>query len=307
MYLTGFADEASQEIEKQITVTKALGWENIESRNIKGTNIHNISDEEFDYVFGKLQDSGVKINCFGSAIANWSHSIKEPFDITLEEIKRAIPRMKKLGTKLIRIMSYAILYDAPATKEGQMFDERVKRVKEIIKIFEDEGITPVHENCMNYGGLGWKYTLDLIEAIPNLKLVFDTGNPVFSHDFSKASKADLEKPIEEVKNKPPMQNAWEFYIKVKPYIKYIHIKDGYFDFDNKTQIFTYPNIGKGYIKEILTDLIKGGYDGGISIEPHVATVYHDNGDEKVKEELKYNAYFHYGIIINQLIDYINKN
>ena len=104
-----------------------------------------------------------------------------------------------------------------------------------------------------------------------------------------------------------MQNAWEFYIKVKPYIKYIHIKDGYFDFDNKTQIFTYPNIGKGYIKEILTDLIKGGYDGGISIEPHVATVYHDNGDEKVKEELKYNAYFHYGIIINQLIDYINKN
>ena len=45
MYLTGFADEASQNIDKQISATKALGWEYIESRNINGTNIHNISDE----------------------------------------------------------------------------------------------------------------------------------------------------------------------------------------------------------------------------------------------------------------------
>ena len=305
MYLTGFADEASQNIDKQISATKALGWEYIESRNINGTNIHNITDEEFDIVYGKLQNSGIKINCFGSAIANWSHSIKEPFDITLSEIERAIPRMKKLGTKLIRIMSYAIIYDAPATKEGQLFDERVKRLKEIKKIFENEGITPVHENCMNYGGLGYTYTLDLIEAIDGLKLVFDTGNPVFSHDFSK--EKDFNKTAEELQQAPPMQDAMEFYTKIKPYIEYIHIKDGYFDFDKKTQVFTYPNIGNGYVKDILTDLIKSGYDGGISIEPHVAEVFHDKTNSISNDEIKYNAYMHYGIIISQLIDYIKQN
>lgn len=297
MYLTGFADEASQNLDLQIKVTKALGWENIESRNIDGKNIHDISDEEFDIVYGKLQDAGIKINCFGSTIANWAHSVKDPFDITLEEINRAIPRMKRLGTKLIRVMSYAFL-DAPATKEAQMFDERVKRLKEMKKIFDDNDITMVHENCMNYGGLGYKYTLDLVEAVPGLKLVFDTGNPVFSKDFTKCDVMEADRSIGQ------RQDAWEFYKNVKPYIEYIHIKDGYYDYENKKQIFTYPNIGLGCVKEILTDAIKSGYDGGISIEPHVATVFHAEANENEKEEIKYNAYYHYGYIVEQLINFI---
>ena len=41
MYLTGIADEASQDIE-QIRTTKELGWNAIESRFINGKNIHDI-------------------------------------------------------------------------------------------------------------------------------------------------------------------------------------------------------------------------------------------------------------------------
>ena len=48
MYLTGIADEASQDIEEQIKATKELGWNAIESRFVNGKNIHDISDEEFD-------------------------------------------------------------------------------------------------------------------------------------------------------------------------------------------------------------------------------------------------------------------
>ena len=289
MYLTGFADEASQNIDLQIKVTKELGWENIESRNINGKNIHDISDEEFDIVYGKLQDAGVKINCFGSAIANWGKKITEPFDSSLEEAKRAIPRMQKLGTKLIRVMSFAVNYDAPATKEGQMFDERVRRLKTLKDMFDDAGITMVHENCMNYGGMGWAFTLDLIEAIPGLKLVFDTGNPVFTKNYMQTDR-DV------------MQDAWEFYSHVKQHIEYIHIKDGY-RCDGYT-VYTYPNIGKGYVKEILTDLIKSGYDGGISIEPHVQTVFHDQENKSAGEADKYNAYFCYGTMLNQLVKMI---
>ena len=297
MYLTGFADEASQNIDNQIKVTKALGWKNIEARNIQGKNIVDISEEDFDIVYGKLQEAGVSINCFGSAIANWGKSINDPFEITLNEIKTAVPRMKKLGTKLIRVMSYAIL-NAPATKEDQMFDERVKRLREMKKIFDDNDITMVHENCMNYGGMGWAYTLDLIEAIQGLKLVFDTGNPVFNKDFCKCDVYETDASV------GIRQDAWEFYTKVKPYIEYIHIKDGYYDYQNKKTVFTYPNAGNGYVKEILTDLINSGYDGGISIEPHVATVFHETAKENEIEEMKYNTYFYYGYIVNQLIDNI---
>ena len=49
MYLTGFADEASQDLEKQIQVTKELGWNAIEARSVWGTNIHDISERDFVY------------------------------------------------------------------------------------------------------------------------------------------------------------------------------------------------------------------------------------------------------------------
>ena len=47
MYYTGFADEASQDIDLQIKATKELGWKYIESRNINGQNITDIPSQRF--------------------------------------------------------------------------------------------------------------------------------------------------------------------------------------------------------------------------------------------------------------------
>ena len=183
MYLTGFADEAASEIEGQIRATKELGWENIEARKVGAKNIHDISEKDFDAVCGKLEEAGVKINCFGSAIANWGKQITEPLETSLAEARRAIGRMVRLGTKLVRIMSFAVLEERGP--EDQMEAERFRRLRELQKMFADAGMVAVHENCMNYGGMGWPYTLKLIENVPGLKLVFDTGNPVGSDDYSK--------------------------------------------------------------------------------------------------------------------------
>ena len=286
MYLTGFADEAATDIDGQIRATKELGWENIESRAINGANIHDLSDFDFDIVYGKLQDAGVKINCFGSAIANWGKKIDEPADSSLAEARRAIPRMKRLGTKLIRIMSFAVLPDREP--DDQMEEERFKRVRELHKLFTDEGITPVHENCMNYGGMGWPFTLKLIENVPGLKLVFDTGNPVFSADRSKP------KPY-------PKQSAWEFYTHVKDHIAYVHIKDGYWDLKEDKAVFTYPDEGTAEVPRIIKNLIASGYDGGVSIEPHLAVVFHD-ASVQAEEEVKYANYVEYGRRMMRIID-----
>ena len=285
MYLTGFADEAASGIDGQIKATKELGWEYIESRSIDGKNIHDISDEQFDIVYGKLQDAGVKINCFGSAIANWGKRIDEPFASSLEEAKRAVPRMQRLGTNMIRIMSFAVLPDREP--DDQMADERFRRLRELHAMFTDAGIVPVHENCMNYGGMGWPYTLELIEHVPGLKLVFDTGNPVFSDDRSK------DKPY-------PKQSAWEFYSKVKDHIAYVHIKDGIIGSDGET-VFTFPGEGNADVRRIVKDLLASGYDGGISIEPHLAVVFHD-GSIKSSDEIRYANYIEYGHRMMKMID-----
>ena len=283
MYLTGFADEAAADIDGQIRATKELGWENIESRNIDGTNIHDISDGEFDIVCGKLEDAGVRINCFGSAIANWGKSIEEPFDSSLEEARRAIPRMRRLGTKLVRIMSFGILKGRGP--DDQMEEERFKRVGELHRMFTEEGITPVHENCMNYGGMGPDHTLKLIEAVPGLKLVFDTGNPVMTDDMAK------DPPY-------PKQSSWDFYSRVKDHVAYIHIKDGRFISEKPDSIFpnaefTFPGEGDGDVRRIVRDLVAAGYDGGISIEPHLAVVFHDEAAQSA-EDVKFENYVEYG-------------
>jgi len=286
MYLTGFADEAGADIDTQIRVTKELGWENIELRKINEKMLHDISDEEFDVVCGRLADAGVKINCFGSSVANWGKQINESFGSSLEEARRAIPRMQRLGTKLIRIMSFAVLEGRGP--DDQMEEERFRRVRELYKIFTDADITPVHENCMNYGGMGWPYTLKLIENVPGLKLVFDTGNPVFTDDRSKPEPC-------------PKQSAWEFYSHVKEHIAYIHIKDGVWDTAGQKINFTFAGEGDGDVRRIVKDLLDSGYDGGLSMEPHLAVVFHDDRVQS-EDKVKYDNYVEYGRRFMKLLD-----
>lgn len=262
MYMTGFADEASASLDVQIRVTKELGWSNIESRNVQvdefpAGNISDISDAAFERLAAKLEAGGVRINCFGSTIANWSKKIDQPGASSLAEVRRAIPRMQRLGAKLVRIMSFAVRDNA-----DQMEAERFRRVREIHRMFADAGLTALHENCMNYGGMGWPFTLKLVENVPGLKLVFDTGNPVCTDDRSHP------KPY-------PKQSSWEFYEHVRDHIAYIHIKDGYHDPQTGQSVFTYPGEGHGDIPKIMKDLFARGYDGGISIEPHMGAVFHD--------------------------------
>ncbi len=285
MYLTGFADEAATDIDGQIKATRELGWTHIESRNIDGENIHDIPDKTFDRVAARLEEAGVRINCFGSTIANWGKSILEPMDRSLDEARRAIPRMQRLGTKLIRIMSFAVLKDRDP--EDQMESERFRRVRELHRLFTDAGLTPVHENCMNYGGMGWTYTQRLLENVPGLKLVFDTGNPVFTPDYARG------KPY-------PRQSAWDFYRHVRDRIAYVHIKDGFWNDDTQQTTFTHAGDGQGEVRRILTDLFERGYDGGISIEPHLAVVFHEQ-ENSAPEAVRYRNYVEYGRRVEQLV------
>lgn len=275
MYLTGFADEASQTLAQQLEATRSLGWNAIESRNIDGTNIHDISDEAFEAVVTQLADAGISVNCFGSAIANWAKDINDSFDITLAEIERAIPRMKRLGTKLIRIMSYA-----RCEGQEQQAAERIRRLREIVALFEQHGLQPVHENCMNYGGMSWQHTLELVEHVPGLQLVFDTGNSPFMKDHAKGGDV--------------WQDSWEFYSHVRDHIAYVHIKDSLNPKPGEKEVFTMPGEGQGYVREVLSDLKARGYDGGISIEPHLAAVFHDPAAVNTESDRSYDLYVEYG-------------
>ena len=260
MILTGITDEAGALIDTQIKAVKELGWKTIEARSVEvegfpKANLHDIADEAFDLVEEKLKNGGVGVYCFGSTIANWGKKIDDPFD--LSEVERAIPRMQRLGSQYVRIMSYAV-----REGEDQLEEERFHRLREITKRFLDAGITPVHENCMNHGGMSWQHALKLLENVPGLKWVFDTANPVFNDDRSKPE------PM-------PKQDPWEFWTHLKEHTVHIHVKDAIWDNSKNDADYTLPGKGDGAVRRILSDALKSGYDAGISIEPHLAVVFHE--------------------------------
>jgi sugar phosphate isomerase/epimerase len=282
MYLTGFADEAAADLAGQIRATRELGWTHIESRGIDGANIHDLSDAAFDAACAQLDQAGVRINCFGSAIANWGKKITDPFDITLAEIGRAIPRMRRLGTKLIRIMSYAVI--PGRGPNAQIEKERFARLREIVRLFGDAGLTAVHENCANFGGMGWKHTLRMLENVPGLKLVFDTGNPVGTQDWDSGQPGKR-------------QSAWEFYEHVRDDVVYVHVKDCHFLEDpggtfSKCE-YTWPGEGDGEVVRVVRDLVARGYDGGFSMEPHMSVVFHEKAGDS-EAAARFRTYVEYG-------------
>jgi sugar phosphate isomerase/epimerase len=292
MYFTGIGDEAGTTINAQIAAFKELGWNQIEMRGVevpgfpKG-NFHDVPDEAFDIAVEKLTAAGIKVCCFGSAIANWGKKIEDPNEQSLAEAKRCVPRMKRLGTKFVRIMSYAV---SAGENSEQRAEDRFRKLREITKLFLDNGIQPVHENCMNYGGMGWPFTLELLEKVPGLKLVFDTANPVFNDDRSKP------KPWKK-------QDPWEFYTHVREHIAHVHVKDAIWRPAKNDADYTMPGQGDGKVRQILTDLVATGYDAGISIEPHVAVVFHD-ANVKSSDEQMHTSFVEYGRRLTHLVDEI---
>jgi sugar phosphate isomerase/epimerase len=288
MILTGIGDEAGNTIDAQIAATKELGWKSIEARGVEvpgfpKANIHDIPDKAFDIVEQKLKENGIGVYCFGSTIMNWAKTVETPWDVTLAEVKRCIPRMQRFGTKFVRIMSFKPKDDDDRTP-AVVFD----RVRWVTKMFLDAGIQPVHENCMNYGGMSWQHALELLDKAPGLKWVFDTANPVFNPDRSKP------KPW-------PRQDPWEFWEHVRDHVAHIHVKDATWNPAKNDADYNWPGEGQGRVRDILKDAFARGYDGGISIEPHMVVVFHDAAS-KSNDDVMQTNYVEYGKRLEKLVN-----
>lgn len=283
MILTGFTDEASDSLERQIAATKTLGWQYLSARTVNGQNIHELSDYDFEATCETLAVNNIRVAEFGTLIGNWAKNIQSDWAISLAEVDRCIPRMQKLGVRYARIMSYA---QEPWGHE-QYEQERFKRLRAITERFHDAGLEALHENCMNWGGFSPDHTLRLLEEVPGLKLVFDTGNPIFQRDRSKAPDF-------------PWQDPLEFYQKVKHAVVHIHIKDATMPAGGEEPVYTFPGEGHARLEAILEDLIQSNYQGFIAIEPHIGKVFH-NPEENREEAKAYDLYIDYGRRFEKLL------
>jgi sugar phosphate isomerase/epimerase len=288
MILAGIGDEAASSLDGQIEATRELGWTHLEPRGVEvpgfaKANLHDLPDAAFDTVVRKLESAGISSWCFGSTIMNWSKSVSDPFDITLAEVRRAIPRMKRLQTRFIRVMSFK-----PGDDEFSIPAEVFRRVKDVTNMFLDQGLQPVHENCMNYGGMSWQHGLELLDRCPGLQWVFDTANPILNPDRSKA------RPW-------PKQDPWEFWEHIRDHVSHIHVKDAVWNASRNDADYHWPGEGAARVNDILKDAVTRGYDHGISIEPHMVVVFHDPKSGTADESLTRKNFIEYGRKLEGLI------
>ena len=279
MFFSGIADESGKPIETQIRAHKELGWKHIEVRGVNSTTLAFAEEKEFDSIRAALDKAGIRVSCFASWIGNWSRDIFGPFETDADELRRAIPRMKVMGAPFIRVMSYA---NKNKIEPSEWRKEAIRRVRELAKMAEQGGVILLHENCDGWGGLGPQQTLELLAEVksPALKLVFDTGNPVWHQ-----------------------QDSWDYYTQVKKHVLYIHIKDANRTSEGKA-IPCYVGEGQGSVRRIVKDLIASGYTGGLSIEPHIAAIVHE-GKQGSPEEL-YRTYIEYGRRLMKIVEEAKK-
>jgi sugar phosphate isomerase/epimerase len=254
---TGFADEAEKSLDGQISTLKESGWSAIELRLLGGKNVCDQTDDEWKATHDQLQQEGIEIVGFGGQIGNWARPITSDFQVDLDELRRVAPRMREAGTKFLRIMSY------PNPEENSLSNEdwkaeTVRRLKELSTIAEGEDVVLAHENCSGYGAYaeGW---LELAEAVdsPALQLILDTGNNSLHDNTNEAT--------------------WEFYEKTKDHITHVHIKSAMANPEGGDWITCHVDEDPVQ-RRILQDLKNNGYDGWLSIEPHIKAAIHAGQD-----------------------------
>ena len=254
---TGFADEAEKSLAGQIATLKESGWSAIELRLVGGKNICDHTEEEWTAVKETLAAHDTTIVGFGGQIGNWARPVTSDFQKDIDELRRVAPRMREVGAKFLRIMSWPNDKEAPLSREDWKA-EVVRRLRELAPIAEAGGVILAHENCSGYGESPEGY-LELAAAVnsPAFKLIIDTGNNSLHHNSNEAT--------------------WEYYRKCRDEIVHVHIKSAKPNPEGGDWITCHVDEDPVQ-RRILEDLHRTGYDGWLSIEPHIKAAIHAGQD-----------------------------
>ena len=237
--LSGFSDEIAPEFDKQLETIKEFGISHIELRAADGINVSDLTGEKVKEVKAKLAAAGIGVSSIGSPIGKIG--IAEEFAPHLDKLKRTLEIQKELDAPYVRMFSFYLPKDRDP---GEFREEVLDRMGKMVEEAEKWDSVLLHENEKGIYGDNASRCKDLMDAFygPHFRAVFDFAN------FVEVGQQTL----------PAYEN-------LKPYIEYVHVKDALM----KEKKVIPGGRGDGHVKEILADLIGGGWKGFLSLEPHL--------------------------------------
>lgn len=242
LIISGFSDEISSNFDEQLQVVRKLGMRYISLRGIDGRNINEYSTKEVEQqILPKLESYGIKVSSIGSPIGKIFINDEEGFLKQLGDLERLCQICRVLECRYIRMFSFYIKKEEDYDKYKDLV---VKKIKEFTQIAEKYDVILVHENEKDiFGDIGrrCKVLLDEVKS-ERFKAIFDFANFVQCREDVMAC-----------------------YNMLKEDVVYFHIKDAHTN-DNQNVVC---GTGEGRIEEILEIAIKEGYEGFLTLEPHL--------------------------------------
>lgn len=232
-----FADEADPSLDGQIRAMQRNGLAGLEIRGVDGKNISDLTVDEAKEVRRRLDDAGLITWSIGSPIGKINIETDD-FEAHKEKLKHTLELANVLGAEHLRMFSFYM----PKEKDPSIFkNEVIDRMGAMATLAVGSGVVMCHENEKGIYGDNAARCLEILEAVPLIRAVFDPAN------FVQCGQDTIE--------------AWNL---LHPYVKYLHIKDAKADGD-----IVPAGQGAGNIPFILSEYrIQGG--DGLTLEPHLA-------------------------------------
>ncbi len=243
--LSAFADEISPDLEEQIAVLSSEKVRFLDLRGVWNTNVLDLSDQQVTRVKETLDAHGIGVAAIGSPIG------KVPIDSSFNEhlhlFERAITVAQALQTPYIRIFSFypPAASDRGAVNPAEYRDEVLRRLREMTARARAAAVILLHENEKDIYGDTIARCVDLLQGIndAHFQAVFDPAN------FIQCGQT-------------PYPDAYEA---IRPWLRYVHVKDARSDGS-----VVPAGEGVSHWPELLQRLRADGYDGFLSLEPHLA-------------------------------------
>ena len=248
--LSAFADESSNAFSGQIDALKRNGFGFLEIRNLDGKNVTELTTAEARELARKMEDNGLKVWSMGSPIGKIR--IDDDFAAHMDLYRHTLDLAGEFGAKNIRLFSFFMPKDKAPEVFRDLVLERMAAFAEVAKAY---GVTPCHENEKGIYGDVAERCLQIHEAVPEIKAVFDPAN------FVQCGQDTLQ--------------AWEM---LGGYVHYMHIKDA---LPNGNVVA--PGAGKGNVPALLSKYLARGGEV-LSLEPHLYEFTGLNALEQEGEE-----------------------
>ena len=240
--LSAFADEISPDLDEQIAVLQSENIHYLDLRGVWGTNVLDLTDQQVATIKQALASGGIGVAAIGSPIGKVP--IDSSFDEHLQRFERALTLAREFQTPYVRLFSfYPPASGAAAAADYR--DEVLRRVREMTDRARAADVVLLHENERDIYGDTIARCVDLMGSVDDahFQAALDPANFV-------------------VCGQVPYPDAYDA---LRSWVQYVHVKDVRAD-------GALAPAGEGVARwpDLLQRLRQDGYDGVLSLEPHLA-------------------------------------